>query len=47
MCDAILKPYDISITDIFMKIDARFIKSTLHNFVGIIAFQVLHFQAKN
>jgi len=43
MCDAVLKPYDISVANIFMKMDARFNESALHNFVGTIAFQVLHF----
>ncbi|XP_067215658.1 fatty acid synthase-like [Linepithema humile] len=40
MCDAILKPYDISITNILTKIDKRLNESALHNFVGIIAFQI-------
>jgi len=47
ICDAILKSYDISVTDIFTTMNATFNKSALHNFVGVIAFQVLYFYAKN
>jgi len=43
ICDAVLKPYDMSVTDIFTKKDAKFDESALHNFIGIVAFQVLHF----
>nr|XP_012224502.1 PREDICTED: fatty acid synthase-like [Linepithema humile] len=40
MCDAVLKPYDISITNILTKMDATLSKSALHTFVGIIAIQI-------
>ncbi|XP_067207291.1 fatty acid synthase-like [Linepithema humile] len=40
MCDAILKPYDINVTNILMKMDAKLNKNALHTFVGIIAIQI-------
>ncbi|XP_067209348.1 fatty acid synthase-like [Linepithema humile] len=40
MCDAILKPYDISITNILTTMDAKLSESALHTFVGIIAMQI-------
>nr|XP_012224527.1 PREDICTED: fatty acid synthase-like [Linepithema humile] len=40
MCDNILKPYNISITNILTKMDVKLKKSTLQTFVGIIAIQI-------
>ncbi|XP_067207655.1 fatty acid synthase-like isoform X2 [Linepithema humile] len=40
MCDTILKPYDISITNILTKMDEKLNKSVLHTFVGSIAIQI-------
>lgn len=39
-CDAVLKPYDISVTDILMKTDKKVYHKVLYTFVGIIAIQV-------
>nr|XP_012219068.1 PREDICTED: LOW QUALITY PROTEIN: fatty acid synthase-like [Linepithema humile] len=40
MCDAILKPYDISVTNILTKMDEKLNENALHTFVGIIAIQI-------
>ncbi|XP_067204115.1 fatty acid synthase-like [Linepithema humile] len=40
MCDTILKPYDISITNILTKMDVKLNENTLQTFVGIIAIQI-------
>ncbi|XP_067207658.1 fatty acid synthase-like isoform X2 [Linepithema humile] len=40
MCDAILKPYNISVTNILTKMDEKLNKNALHTFVGIIAIQI-------
>ncbi|XP_067207292.1 fatty acid synthase-like [Linepithema humile] len=40
MCDAILKPYNINITNILTEMDVKLKKSTLQTFVGIIAIQI-------
>ena len=44
MCDAVLKSYGISVTDILMNIDKGLNENALHKFVGIIAFQVIYFK---
>jgi len=45
-CDAILKSYDINITDILTKIDERVCENALYAFIGIVAIQVKYFILK-
>ncbi|XP_036143017.1 fatty acid synthase-like [Monomorium pharaonis] len=40
MCDIILKPYDISVTDILTKADEKLCKKALYVFLGIVAIQI-------
>ncbi|XP_036142748.1 fatty acid synthase [Monomorium pharaonis] len=40
MCDIILKPYGISITDILTKTDEKLCENALYAFLGIVAIQI-------
>ncbi|XP_036148675.1 fatty acid synthase isoform X2 [Monomorium pharaonis] len=40
MCDTILKPYDISVTDILTRTDEKVFENALYAFLGIIAIQI-------
>lgn len=46
MCDVILIPYDISVTDILTKSDEKVCENALYAFVGIAAIQVEHYISK-
>ena len=41
MCDIILKPYGISVTDILTRTDEKLCENALYAFLGIVAIQVL------
>ncbi|XP_036142985.1 fatty acid synthase-like [Monomorium pharaonis] len=40
MCDTILKPYDISVTDILTRTDEKVYENALYAFLGIVAIQI-------